>query len=71
MEIEAKVSPCAMRCVREPDEAKDDGWLLALNHQLVENRSPLVVFDECDPENGLRSEERHALLRGQLATVYV
>jgi all-trans-8'-apo-beta-carotenal 15,15'-oxygenase len=37
---------------RGPDAAEDDGWLLALNHQLVENRSQLVVFDARALENG-------------------
>jgi all-trans-8'-apo-beta-carotenal 15,15'-oxygenase len=37
---------------RNCDAAEDDGWLLALNHQLVENRSQLVVFDARDLENG-------------------
>jgi all-trans-8'-apo-beta-carotenal 15,15'-oxygenase len=30
---------------RTPDAAENDGWLLALNHDLTENRSQLLVFD--------------------------
>lgn len=37
---------------RHPDAAEDDGWLLALNHQLDEDRSQLVVLDAGDLERG-------------------
>ncbi|WP_433593640.1 carotenoid oxygenase family protein [Nocardia sp. CA-145437] len=37
---------------RTPDAAEDDGWLLALNHDLTENRSQLLVLDARDPEQG-------------------
>ncbi|WP_425303461.1 carotenoid oxygenase family protein [Nocardia wallacei] len=37
---------------RTPDAAEDDGWLLALNHDLTENRSQLLVFDARDLEAG-------------------
>ncbi|MCP2295134.1 all-trans-8'-apo-beta-carotenal 15,15'-oxygenase [Nocardia amikacinitolerans] len=37
---------------RTPDAGEDDGWLLALNHQLIENRSQLVILDARDLERG-------------------
>ncbi|WP_459546080.1 carotenoid oxygenase family protein [Nocardia sp. X0981] len=37
---------------RSRDAAEDDGWLLALNHHLDEDRSQLVVFDARDLERG-------------------
>ncbi|MEV6560336.1 carotenoid oxygenase family protein [Nocardia sp. NPDC051756] len=37
---------------RTPDAAEDDGWLLALNHDLAEHRSQLVVLDARDLERG-------------------
>ncbi len=37
---------------RSHDAAEDDGWLLALNHQLDEDRSQLVVFDARDLDHG-------------------
>ncbi|MFD0362769.1 carotenoid oxygenase family protein [Nocardia sp. GCM10030253] len=37
---------------RSPDAAEDDGWLLFLNHALVENRSQLVILDARDLERG-------------------
>jgi all-trans-8'-apo-beta-carotenal 15,15'-oxygenase len=37
---------------RSPDALEDDGWLLALNHDLTEHRSQLVVLDARDIERG-------------------
>lgn len=37
---------------RAADSAEDDGWLLALNHDLAEHRSQLVVLDARDVETG-------------------
>ncbi|MGA5539476.1 carotenoid oxygenase family protein [Mycolicibacterium nivoides] len=37
---------------RTPDAAEDDGWLLAVNHQLEEHRSQLIIFDARDIERG-------------------
>ncbi|WP_040795213.1 carotenoid oxygenase family protein [Nocardia higoensis] len=37
---------------RARDAQEDDGWLLALDHDLTENRSRLVVLDARDPERG-------------------
>ncbi|MFE3101977.1 carotenoid oxygenase family protein [Nocardia tengchongensis] len=37
---------------RTRDAAEDDGWLLALNHDLTENRSQLLILDARDPERG-------------------
>lgn len=37
---------------RARDSAEDDGWLLALNHELTENRSQLLILDARDPERG-------------------
>ncbi|WP_433672204.1 carotenoid oxygenase family protein [Nocardia sp. CA-136227] len=37
---------------RTPDAAEDDGWLLALNHDLTENRSQLLILDARAPEQG-------------------
>ncbi|WP_067695985.1 carotenoid oxygenase family protein [Nocardia jejuensis] len=37
---------------RTPDADEDEGWLLALNHDLTENRSQLVVLDARDLESG-------------------
>jgi all-trans-8'-apo-beta-carotenal 15,15'-oxygenase len=34
---------------RTPDAAEDDGWLLALNHQLAENRSQLIIAPDPRP----------------------
>ncbi|MFE3190552.1 carotenoid oxygenase family protein [Nocardia sp. NPDC059240] len=34
------------------DAAEDDGWLLALNHELTENRSQLLILDARDLEQG-------------------
>ncbi|WP_067824754.1 carotenoid oxygenase family protein [Nocardia inohanensis] len=37
---------------RTGDAAEDDGWLLALNHHLTENRSQLLILDARDLEHG-------------------
>lgn len=37
---------------RSRDAAEDDGWLLAMNHHLDEDRSQLVVFDARDLDRG-------------------
>ncbi|WP_280407943.1 carotenoid oxygenase family protein [Nocardia brasiliensis] len=37
---------------RARDAAEDDGWLLALNHELTENRSQLLILDARDLERG-------------------
>ncbi|MFE7802201.1 carotenoid oxygenase family protein [Nocardia sp. NPDC057440] len=37
---------------RSPAAPEDDGWLLFLNHELVENRSQLVILDARDLERG-------------------
>lgn len=37
---------------RSPDADEDDGWLLALNHELTENRSQLVIFHARDIDAG-------------------
>ncbi|ORB52708.1 dioxygenase [Mycobacteroides saopaulense] len=37
---------------RDKGTAQDDGWLLAVNHDLVENRSQLVILDARDLERG-------------------
>ncbi|MGV9661763.1 carotenoid oxygenase family protein [Nocardia niigatensis] len=37
---------------RAPDAAEDEGWLLALNHDLTENRSQLLVLDARDRGKG-------------------
>lgn len=48
-----KASVCEPLFVpRHKDSAQDDGWLLAVNHDLVENRSQLVILDARDVEQG-------------------
>lgn len=48
-----KASVCEPLFVpRHKDSAQDDGWLLAVNHNLVENRSQLVILDARDVEQG-------------------
>ncbi|MEV6071146.1 carotenoid oxygenase family protein [Nocardia sp. NPDC052001] len=37
---------------RARDAEEDDGWLLALNHELIENRSQLLILDARDLERG-------------------
>ncbi|MBF6330493.1 carotenoid oxygenase family protein [Nocardia transvalensis] len=40
---------------RAPDAPEDDGWLLALNHHLPENRSQLLILDARHPDRGPRA----------------
>ncbi|MFB8003470.1 carotenoid oxygenase family protein [Nocardia sp. NPDC056000] len=37
---------------RTRDAEEDDGWLLALNHELIDNRSQLLILDARDLERG-------------------
>jgi all-trans-8'-apo-beta-carotenal 15,15'-oxygenase len=37
---------------RTPDSGEDDGWLLAVNHRLAENRSQLIILGARDIERG-------------------